>query len=255
MYLKKPTDKLYTVVVIDFSAFPVPRPKSKVLIISATLVVILGLVASFVLIAQPGDAEKKIGMALFQIIIFSIITIMFVILIIIPIWFMWRIIIPRIRSIGGGTYGNHLSAYDSTSLFERFASDNSFRYRECPPRQPAPKKLYEALYRVTEYDSVYLLYEVTGNHNGTNFILYCLAFAEGKSINLISRRGMAYAHDSDRRKIEYMTVLKVPKRSVRSSQKGVGSIDYLDGTYIYSEGYLTDRKQLKSMFGTAFDTL
>lgn len=100
----------------------------------------------------------------------------------------------------------------------------------------------------SEQDDVYVLYEIQGVYGGKDFILYCLAIADGSMPGWSGRRGMAYAHDTDGRRIEYVTVLS---SSAHVPRKRIGKIKVLNSktlSLIFSNGYLSDRSMLKEMF-------
>lgn len=232
---------------INFSAFPVRQINNYLWIKIPAGLAVLSFLISFALIARPSVAEKELGLTIFQITGFVVVVLLTIFLFVISMWFTKYIITRFIRVVTEG-YPVSVSAYDNISSFEKFAIDNDYEYIKYNPQTIAPHNLYTGMYEKAKLDDVYILYQIQGVYKGNNFSLYCLAIAEGSWPGRSERRGMAYAHDIDGRRIEYATVLSTPSHVPRKRFGDIKVLNDKNRSVIFVNGYISDRNTLKKMF-------
>lgn len=232
---------------INFSAFPVRQINNYLWIKIPAGLAVLNFLISFALIARPSVAEKELGLTIFQITGFVVVVLLSIFLFVISMWFTKYIITRFIRVVTEG-YPVSVSAYDNISSFEKFAIDNDYEYIKYNPQTIAPHNLYTGMYEKAKLDDVYILYQIQGVYKGNNFSLYCLAIAEGSWPGRSERRGMAYAHDIDGRRIEYATVLSTPSHVPRKRFGDIKVLNDKNRSVIFVNGYISDRNTLKKMF-------
>lgn len=232
---------------MNFSAFPVRETNTYLWFKIPAGLVVLSLLISFVLISRPSVSERDLGLTIFQITGFVIVGVLSIFLFVISIWFTKYIITRFIRVVTEG-YPVLVSAYDNISSFEKFAVDNGYEYIKYNPQTTAPHDLYAGMYEKHELDDVYILYQIQGVNEGKDFSLYCLAIAEGSWPGRSERRGMAYAHDTDGRRIEYATVLSTPSHVPRKRFGVIRVHNDQNRSTIFVNGYISDRNTLKKMF-------
>ena len=232
---------------INFSAFPVRQTNNYLWIKIPAGLAVLSFLISFALIASPSVSERELGLTIFQITGFVVVVVLSIFLFVIPIWFTKYIITRFIRVVTQG-YPMSVSAYDNINSFEKFAVDNGYEYIKYNPQTTAPHDLYAGMYEKDKLDDVYILYQIQGVNEGKDFSLYCLAIAEGSWPGRSERRGMAYAHDTDGRRIEYATVLSTTSQIPRKRLGEIKVLNVENRSAIFVNGYISDRNTLKKMF-------
>jgi hypothetical protein len=232
---------------INFSAFPVRQTNNYLWIKIPAGLAVLSLLISFALIARPSVAEKELGLTIFQLTAYTVSGVIAIFVLVIALWFTKYIITRFIHVVAEG-YPVSVSAYDNISTFEKFAIDNGYEYIKYNPQTTAPHGFYAGMYEKANLDDVYILYQIQGVYKGNNFSLYCLAIAEGSWPGRSERRGMAYAHDIDGRRLEYVTVLSTPSLIPRKRFGVIKVLSNTDRSVIFVNGYISDRNTLKKMF-------
>jgi hypothetical protein len=232
---------------LDFTAFPIRRVNRYFWIKIPAGLVVLSLLTSFVLISRPSVSEKELGLAIFQITGFVIVGVLSISLLVISIWFT-KYIVTRFIRVATDGYSEPAPLYDNISSFEKFAIDNGYEYIKYNPQTIAPQDLYAGMYEKAKLDDVYILYQIKGVYERKDFNLYCLAIAEGSWPGRSERRGMAYAHDIDGRRLEYVTVLSTPSHVPRKRFGVIRVLSNIDRSVIFVNGYISDRNTLKKMF-------
>jgi hypothetical protein len=232
---------------IDFSAFPSRKSRIQPWQIALSVIGVTAVVFAFGAFIEQSTGDGS-GLAIIQITVIIIVLGLFITLIVVVIWFISSVLLPRIKNLLQNEHLAYQPAYDTIAILRQFSTDNGFEIIEYPFETPAPAKSYTGIARKREGDDIYVLYQLDGVFDDISFTYYCLGFAEGSEfMGDSNRRAFAYSSDSSGRRVEYITVLTTD-HLIRPWYKGpVNAINSPNG-YVYCSGQVLDRNTIHKMF-------